>query len=130
MARRLIYGLLAVLLWGCVSDRVRQDALQPVLYRYGQLVRWGQMPSAYAMVKLDPANPVKVPEGLERYRVTGYEVVSPPVQLSEDRVGQIAEIRYVQMDRQVEKGIIDHQIWEWDEKLDTWMRLSPIPAFR
>jgi hypothetical protein len=130
MGRWWVYGLAAVLLWGCMSDRVRQDALQPVLYRYGQLVRWGQMPSAYGMVKPDPASPVKAQEGLGRYRVTAYDVVSQPVQLSEDRVGQIAEIRYVEVDRQVEKALVDQQVWEWDEKLGTWLRVNPIPPFR
>jgi hypothetical protein len=130
MRRLWVYGLAALLLWGCMSERVRQDALQPVLYRYGQVVRWGHMPSAYGMLKPDPASPVKVPEDLQRYRVTGYDVVSPPVQFSEDRVGQTAEIRYVAVDRQVEKVLIDQQVWEWDETLKTWLRVNPIPAFR
>ncbi len=123
MRRLWVYGLAALLLWGCMSERVRQDALQPVLYRYGQVVRWGHMPSAYGMLKPDPASPVKVPD-------TGYDVVSPPVQFSEDRVGQTAEIRYVAVDRQVEKVLIDQQVWEWDETLKTWLRVNPIPAFR
>ncbi len=130
MGRVWVYGLAAVLLLGCMSERVRQDALQPVLYRYGQMVRWGQMPAAYGMVKPDPASPTKVQEGLSHYRVTAYDVVSAPVQLSEERVGQTAEIRYVEVDRQVEKSLVDQQIWEWDEELDTWLRVNPIPPFR
>ena len=98
---------------------------------YEGTIRWGRIAAAYDFLKPDPANPVEIPEGLEQIRVTGYERLSAVVPIDEDRhrFRVVAAIRYVHLDRQVERSVTDQQVWEWDAEATRWWRVNPIPAF-
>lgn len=86
--RYLLPGLLVLLsLAGCQSLTERSDAeeLTHTLDSYGATARWQSLAGLYAF--LQPAlQPEVLPEGLDKLRITGYEVMVRPRKLAEDRV--------------------------------------------
>lgn len=125
-------GFLIVLAAGALAAcaTAREDELMLTLRSYEAAVRWGMMDRAYEFMKQDPEHPIEVPPGVEQVRVTGYDRVSPVVPAGEKRYTVTAQIRYVQLDRQVERMLTDRQYWEWDEKGKRWVRSNAIPAFQ
>lgn len=133
MRRRSLLTLcLTLALAACVAAGTRQDELLITIRSYEGAIRWGRIASAYEYLKPDPANPPEIPDGLERIKVTGYDQLTAVVPLDEDkqRFRVTSAIRYVHIDRQVERSITDQQDWEWDAEAKRWWRANPIPAFR
>lgn len=126
-------GFLLVLLGGAVAacaSTAREQELTLTVRSYQNAVRWGSVAGAYEFLKPDPSNPVELPDGLEQIRVTGYEQVSSITPAGENRYTVTAQIRYVHLDRQVERVIMDRQYWEYDAKAKRWWRTNPIPTFK
>lgn len=121
---------LVLSLAGCQSLGEREEALKlnDTLDSYGAAARWQPLAGLYGFLQpeLQPAAP---PDGLDNLRVTGYEVVSPPRKLAEDRVVQTVVIEYVQVDRQVVRRLMDRQVWQRTADKQ-WLRANPIPAFK
>ena len=55
---------------------------------------------------------------------------SPPIALSEGVVNQTAKISYVLTDRQIERTLMDEQIWEYQAEEKIWYRINPIPEYK
>jgi hypothetical protein len=125
-----VIGLLAALS-GCVTSAARQDDLMVTVRSYENLIRWGRLPAAYDYLRPDVAGASEIPAGLDQIKVTGYDRLTGLLPTDEDkhRFRVMASIRYVHLDRQVERSITDQQIWEWDEEAERWWRTNPIPAF-
>lgn len=128
--RLLITAALLLPLAACQSLTERDDAdkLTHTLDSYGAAVRWQPLAGIYAFLEpeLQPKAP---PEGLDRLRVTGYEVIVPPHKLAEDRVEQTVSIEYVYVDRQVVRKLVDRQLWQRSAD-KRWLRANPIPDFK
>lgn len=127
--RGFLLALLAGALAACASA-ARQEELMLTIRAYEGAVRWGMLDRAYEFMKPDPDNPVEPPAGLDQLRVTGYDQVSPVMPAGEKRYTLTAQIRYVHLDRQVERSLMDRQYWEYDDKAKRWWRTNPIPAFK
>ena len=63
--------------------------------------------------------------------MTQYEVLEPAVleSIKNNIARQVVFISYVEKDRQKEKTVTDHQLWEYDEKVRRWYLISEIPTF-
>lgn len=122
---------LAVLgLAACQSNPFSEtpDRLKDRVLVFESVVRWGALENAYAFYRPAEGEVVRIPEGLDNVRVTGYEA-SPLGKLDELRWAQTAIIDYVLVDRQVVRQVTDNQIWISDDDGKTWMRENPVPAF-
>jgi hypothetical protein len=122
----LILGLAA-----CVTPGTRQDELTVTVRTYESTIRWGRIPAAYDFLRPDVAEGAEIPAGLDQIKVTGYERLTGLIPIDEDkqRFRATAAIRYVHVDRQVERSITDEQVWEWDGEAKRWWRTNPIPPF-
>lgn len=123
--------LASLLLSGCQSleHRKQNQLLTQTLRSYESTLRWGDLRKAYSFLKPEQAAKTEVPSGLENIQVTGYEVISPPVSLSEENVTQVAHIKYVRKDQQMEKTITDQQLWEYVPEEKRWYLISKVPDF-
>ncbi|MGD2118447.1 MAG: hypothetical protein PVG66_08820 [Chromatiales bacterium] len=125
--------LLLVPLAACqtLGSSSKPNVLQRTLNQYEAAIRWGVISNAYAFVKPEMAAET-FPEHtrFKNIRVTGYDVVAKPANLTEDLIRQIVWIRYVFVDQQIVREINDEQLWEYDEAENKWWRVNPIPEFR
>jgi hypothetical protein len=127
----LLLLLAMLLLSGCQTmGKKKQNALEQTLRTYQTTARWGHLDSLYVFLQPELAGKTKLPDGLDNIRVTKYEVLQPAVATEETSTTQSAMIYYLFRDRQVERKLMDHQIWEYDEETNRWFRTNPIPEFR
>ena len=134
-ARILHFCILLTLLLlsgGCETLKSRQSdiELDKVLSSYQNTVRWGSAEKAYIYLKPEDFSNESLPRGLDNIRVTSYEVIQPPAEISEGIVQQAARIRYVLKDRQVEHNLVDEQLWEYQPEEKIWYRINPIPEYK
>lgn len=132
MPIRLLLSVLFVLLAGCATTRSDALKLRDVLYNYQGAVRWGGPGDQLQFVqpdlreKLQP-KPLQVAR-MEQYEVTGYYPQGTQ-QVAEDEVRQVVEIRIVNKHSQVERSLIDRQVWRWSATDKAWWRTSPLPDY-
>lgn len=108
------------------GDKLRESTL----YDYEGTVRWSEFDKAAAF--LDGAwlvaHPVTALD-MSRYkqvRVTGYDVRAKKGN-SDGTFEQVVEIRLINVNTQVERTIVDHQIWRWDEPNKHWWLTTGLP---
>jgi hypothetical protein len=132
--RRLILWSLGLLLAACstVQSDKRALALQAATTAYESAMRWGYFETAYGYLHPDLRAGKDLPAVLKNLRVTGYEVVQPPVVTDKGQAEatQIVNIDYLYEDRQVVKSITDRQVWRYDPRLGTWWLNSGLPRFQ
>ena len=134
--RRILFLLAtstALLLTGCAQN-TRSDSLTATLNAYGSTVRGNGLQSALQFVdpKVLKAHP-PTDLDLSRYqqvRVTDYDDGSGPVPLDENEVQQTAQISFINIHTQVERSIIQRQVWRYDEKTKHWWLESGLPDIR
>ena len=112
-----------------MPQREMPAQLEAKVKTFEDVVRWGALEKIYFFRKIDPENPPKIPKGLDNIRVTSYDVSVPLSQVNETRWTQSVAIDYVRIDRQVVRGIVDHQVWVSDDEGETWYRENPVPQF-
>lgn len=136
LARILALLSLALSLAACgtidnVKDKRLGDELQSYLTRYESAVRWGNLQHAYGFLNPELAETTVLPQGLDNIQVSQYLVVSPPVLLSKTTATQTVAISYILVDRQVERSLLDQQLWQREgEGSGEWYRANPIPEFK
>lgn len=123
----------AMLLAGCAQN-TRNDNLTATLNAYGDAVRWDGLQSALQFVdpKVLKAHPLTDLD-LARYqqvRVTDYDDGAGPTPLNEGEVQQTAQISFVNIHTQVERSVVQHQVWRYDEKAKHWWLESGAPDIR
>ncbi len=130
--RNTVLLFLVVVLAGCQSlqEKRMQRSLENTLRQYEASVRWGYLEQIYDFLQPELAKNAVIPDNLSNIRVTGYERIRRPSNIDEHNITQTVVIRYVYQDRQVEKQIIDRQLWEFNEEAETWSRANPIPEFQ
>ncbi len=132
MPRLIAVILLAALCTGCggLSTQTESDALQVTLTAYANALRWGGFDQAIKYVdpetlKQHPLTPLD----LERYkqvRVVSY-TEQPIVPTGKHEVTQIVEIGVLNINTQTERGIVDRQLWRYDEPTKHWHIVSGLP---
>ena len=127
----LIALLLAVLATGCamVENDRRALALQASTNGYQAALRWGYYDNAIGYLEPDQPGLDPLGESLNAVRVTGYDVVQPPLIRGDGTATQIVVIDYLFQDTQVVKRLTDRQRWRWDETAGRWWLVSGLPAF-
>lgn len=128
----LIAVLFSLIIGGCQTLASRQSniELEKVLSSYQTTVRWSSPDQAYIFMKPESQSEASLPSGLDNVRVTGYEVIRPPVPISEGIVSQTARISYILKDRQIERHLLDQQTWEYQAEQKIWYRVNPIPEYK
>ena len=133
---RLSFLLLLLAVTGCetvntIKEKQLGVELEEYLKQYQGTVRWGRMEDAYGFLKPEIARQVRIPKGLENFRVTQYRVIKPPTFRSKTTATQTIAISYILLDRQIERTLIDDQVWQREnEQAKAWYRINPIPEFR
>ena len=127
----LVFALLSS---GCahVRKEKKTQGLTAATYAYGNALRWGYYDTAWNY--LDPVIRSRLPPDqlqLKAIRLTGYEVVQPPLLVAEDQdqAEQWVQIDYVRQDTQVVRSLTDHQVWRYDEVGSGWRLTSDPPRF-
>ncbi|TVQ88663.1 MAG: hypothetical protein EA400_08500 [Chromatiaceae bacterium] len=129
----LVALLLPVLLsgpGGCgrIKEDRKANALEAVTRTYAEAIRWGYYPAAVGFLSPEVRGDVDL-EALKNIRVTGYEVIQPPVIDPDDAAVQLVQVDYVLNDRQVLRSLTDRQVWRWNEAGASWWLQTSLPAF-
>lgn len=96
------------------------------MHNYEVLVRWGDIEKAQHF------NMNLTTEKLEQFsniQVTSYEVVQSPVLVNETKATQTILLGYVLKDSQVQRQLMDNQVWEYNKENEQWMITSDVPKF-
>ena len=112
-----------------MPQREMPAQLEAKVKTFEDVMRWGALEKIYFFRKIDPENPPKIQKGLDNIRVTSYDVSVPLSKIDETRWAQSVAIDYVRIDRQIVRGIVDHQVWVSDDEGETWYRENPVPQF-
>lgn len=117
------------LLGGCatIQKDKKVKAMDAATTTYGKSLRWGYFDTAYGY--LAPEKRQQVPQYLKNVRVTGYEVMQPPLMKGETDMEQVVRIEYVHKDTQRLKSISDRQLWRYDKEANAWWLQSGVPPF-
>jgi len=123
--------VIALLFTGCqtIKKKDMQDTLSKVLHSYELTTRWGELSQIYSFLLPEMAKQAQIQEDIDNIRVTHYEVIKRPGSDSGEEVMQSVLIRYIYIDRQVEKSLVDHQQWQYNDDAREWRRSNPIPRF-
>ncbi len=129
----LTLSMVVMLLPGCqvIETKEQQNTLDKALRTYETAIRWSYLRQAYSLKKPEQLKDIEIPQGLENIKVTQYEVLKPAIidSAKNDIARQVVFISYVEQDRQQEKTLTDHQLWEYDKNAKRWYLISEMPAF-
>ena len=111
MKKLFLITAIAILLSGCQSYSEKKQAtqLEKAMHNYELLVRWGDVEKAQSFNKNITAQSLKQ---ISNIQITSYEVVQSPILVSENKAVQTVLIEYVLKDSQVQKKLMDQQVWE------------------
>jgi hypothetical protein len=115
---------------GTIEKDKQTLGLQAATTGYQSALRWGYYETAMGYLHPDLRKGKPVPPELAGIRVTGYDVVQPPLVQKPELATQIVDIEYLHEDRQVVRRLTDRQTWRWDKTLDSWWLESGLPNFK
>ena len=120
------------LLCGCASMSTQSEsrALELTLNAYANAIRWGDINQAIPFV--DPETLKKHPLtqlDIDRYKQVHFASYTeqPPVPMGPHEVRQVVKIDLVNVNTQVERSIVDSQLWRYDEAKKHWLLVSGLP---
>jgi hypothetical protein len=121
----------AVLLTSCQTIREKRDEmkLDDLLKVYEENLRWGSLPNIYNFLDADLRKQTPVPEKLEIVQVTRVHRLTPVAHISETSATLTISIDYVFEDEQVERTLVDEQVWVQQDESGEWFRANSIPRF-
>ena len=124
--------LILALCAGCATMTAQSEAraLDTTLVAYANALRWGSWEQA--LVFVDPQTRKQHPLShldMERYKQVriGAYAERPPVPVGPHEVRQIVQISLININTQTERGIVDSQLWRYDEKEKHWYLVSGLP---
>jgi len=126
------YYLVFMTMLSCVmvlvscAEQKRKAALEDNLSMYEQAIRWSAFDKASKYLKESDNIDVTRLEGV---RVTSYTPMGRDVSEDGQRVDENVKIGYVLKKDQVERSLVDHQVWEYDEKENRWYLMTSLPDF-
>jgi hypothetical protein len=107
----------------------RAVALQIATNGYQSAVRWGYQETAVGFLEPELRQGPTAARLFENIRVTGYDVLQPPVIQADETATQIVRIDYLKEDTQVVKSLTDRQLWRWNDGRGSWYLASGLPPF-
>jgi len=115
---------------GTLATHSENQALTESLQAYANVVRWGDFEQALKFV--DPQTLKDHPLSsidMERYKQVkvGSYIDQPPVPAGAHEVHQTVEIGIININTQIERSVIDKQLWRYDEKTKHWHLVSGLP---
>ena len=120
------------LLAGCTAMTAQSEsrALELTLNAYANAIRWGDISQAIPFV--DPETLKKHPLSqldIDRYKQIHFASYNeqPPVPTGPHEVRQVVNISLVNVNTQVERSIVDNQLWRYNEKTKHWLLVSGLP---
>lgn len=121
-----------VLLAGCAAMTAQSEsrALELTLNAYANAIRWGDISQAIPFV--DPETLKKhplTPLDIDRYKQVHFASYSeqPVVPVGAHEVRQVVKISLINVNTQVERSIIDNQLWRYDVAKKHWLLVSGLP---
>jgi len=121
-----------VLLAGCATmgSQSESRALELTLNAYANAIRWGDISQAIPFV--DPETLKKHPLtqlDMDRYKQVHFASYNeqPAVPAGPHEVRQVVKISLINVNTQVERNIVDNQLWRYDEKKKHWFLVSGLP---
>lgn len=126
-----VLGWMAMLVFaaGCASSGGDSRKLQQTLYAYQSALRWSDFAGAAGFIDPDKREELALKDlearRWEQYQVAGYYVQGS--ETGEDEVKQVVELRLINKHTQVERSVIDRQVWRWDSKAKAWWLTTPLP---
>ena len=133
---RVGYALLAallvgLLLTGCAAvekDR-RALSLDSSARAYLAALRWSDFEGATAFLPPEMRPQNELPPMFNDLRITRFEILRPPVMLTDTQATQVVAIEYLYEYNQIVRRITDRQSWRWDEEAQAWWLESGLPEF-
>ena len=130
---RLIPLFILCALTGCDSSMVHESegrALEKTLFAYGNALRWGDIQQALPFVdpELLKAHPLSELD-MQRYkqvRIVSY-IEQNPVPVGPHEVRQVVKMSLLNVNTQMERDIVDNQLWRYDEATRHWHIVSGLP---
>jgi hypothetical protein len=119
--------LLAISGCAIVERDQRAVALQAATNGYQAAIRWGYHETAIGFLAPERRQDPSLTSVFENIRITGYDVLQPPVIQGDDTAIQIVRIDYLNEDTQVVKSLTDRQLWRWDDRQGIWSLASGLP---
>jgi len=120
-----------VLLTSCQSFKEKSDEtkLNKLLKVYEETLRWGSLPNIYNFLDSELREQSSVPDYFELIKVTKVHRLTQIAPIDEISVTLTISIDYVFEDEQVERTLIEEQVWEQQGESGDWFRINPIPGF-
>ncbi len=122
---------LVLVLGGCqtIAEKQQSTRLEKTLHSYELTLRWGDPRGIDDYAAAYRGRQPAVVDHPEAIRVIGYEVLSGPTAIDDVTVVQQVLIRYVVRDTQVQKQVLDRQLWRYFPERKAWKRVSDAPGF-
>ncbi len=118
-------------LGGCqsIGEKRQQTRLEKALHAYELTLRWGDLRNIDSFAMAYQGRMPAGVENAERVRIISYEVLSGPAAIDDVTAAQVVAIQYIVRDTQVQKKVIDRQLWHYLPEEKTWKRISDAPVF-
>lgn len=117
---------------GCaaMTSQSESRSLDLTLNAYANVIRWGDISQAIPFI--DPETLKKhplTPLDIERYKQVHFATYTeqPVVPVGAHEVRQVVKIGLINVNTQVERSIVDNQLWRYDEKDKRWRLISGLP---
>ena len=122
--------LVIAILISCGEDSKKKRGLDDTLFKYSSLIRWSNYEGAMRFLK--PGNKEIIPtnfelEHLRQFKVSSYSEAPITPGANANSINQSVEIQLYNIHNNSVRTIIDHQTWEYNDKLQQWFLASGIP---
>ncbi len=115
---------------GCfkIADIKQKETFSRISEAYRRAIVWSDFVYASAFLKDGrqnyPLDPI-----YQNIKVTSYETIHHSGSAGDNQIEQTVSINYYQTDRMVEKNILDHQVWQWEDTEEIWRLTTGLPRF-
>lgn len=114
-----------MMLLSCAEQK-RQASLEDTLSMYERAIRWSAFDKASKYLK--ESDNVNISR-LDGVQVTSYIPMGRDVSDDGLRIEENVKIGYILQKDHVERSLVDHQVWKYDEPENRWYLMSSLPDF-